>query len=428
MGAGPSFKVGPEDLMGQVVPFLIDAARQGTKKYVVDGKKFAPFGMVPHQVSPVKVSAYRPTNEDVPDKVDLRKYMTHVEDQAQTNSCCANAVAGAYEYINKRHSMQTGDSIADISRLFIYYVGRKKDQVIFHEDTTIKPKDEGMTLGGAISALEVKGACLEKNWPFSERHVNDTPHDSCFDEAVRFKVAESREIPVDLDAMKECLAEGHPIVFGLKLTSQFFKPLPGGGIKTPDPSDPQSSEHGLHAMLIVGYNDRQECFIVRNSWGTSWGDRGYAYVPFDYICNSDFNFLGQYCIVGLTDADFTPDPDDGRDFHFQPYGDAESVAYEEYESEEEEDVPDHFDTEKQFDNRHNAEQIFKMFDRDGSGKIDQSELFTCFLFSGIKMSPFEVPKLLAEHDLDGGGGLDFDEFYTLLQSQQGKLGALCGFA
>ena len=28
--------------MGQVVPFLIDAARQGTKKYVVDGKKFAP--------------------------------------------------------------------------------------------------------------------------------------------------------------------------------------------------------------------------------------------------------------------------------------------------------------------------------------------------------------------------------------------------
>ena len=66
----------------------------------------------------------------------------------------------------------------------------------------------------------------------------------------------------------------------------------GGGISTPDPDDPQSSEHGLHAMLIVGYSDRQEVFIVRNSWGTSWGDKGYGYVPYDYICNDDFNFLG----------------------------------------------------------------------------------------------------------------------------------------
>ena len=147
--------------MGKMIPFLIDAARQGAKKCVVDGKTFAPFGMVPHQVTPMKVSAYRPSSDDIPDKVDLRRYMTHVEDQAQTNSCCANAVAGAYEYINKRQAMQTGDSIADISRLFIYYVGRKKDQLTFHEDTSVKPKDEGMTLGGAISALEVKGACLE---------------------------------------------------------------------------------------------------------------------------------------------------------------------------------------------------------------------------------------------------------------------------
>eukprot|EP00439_Symbiodinium_sp_Y106_P010111 s8997_g1.t1 len=264
MGAGPSFKVGPEDVAG-MLPFLLDAARQGSKKYIVDGKKFAPFGMVPHQVQPEKVSSFESSVAETPEKVDLRKYMTHVEDQSQTNSCCANAVAGAYEYINKRHAMQTGDTTADISRMFIYYVGRKKDQMSFHEDTSIQPKDEGMTLGGAISALELKGACLEKNWPFELDRVNDQPTRACFDEAVKFKVAESKQVPVDLDAMRECLAEGHPIVFGLKLTAQFFKPLPGGGIKTPDPSDPQSSEHGLHAMLIVGYNDRQDC----SGWVTS---------------------------------------------------------------------------------------------------------------------------------------------------------------
>ena len=91
------------------------------------------------------------------------------------------------------------------------------------------------------------------------------------------QVLEATRIPVDLDWMRRCLAEGHPIVFGLKLTQRFFRPQMGF-CATPDPNDPRSASHGLHAMLLVGYNDRQSIFIVRNSWGTSWGDQGYGYL------------------------------------------------------------------------------------------------------------------------------------------------------
>ena len=59
----------------------------------------------------------------LPAKVDLRTLMSNVENQGQLNSCVANAVAGAYEYLAKRH---LGDDSYDVSRLFVYYNARAK--------------------------------------------------------------------------------------------------------------------------------------------------------------------------------------------------------------------------------------------------------------------------------------------------------------
>ena len=153
--------------------------------------------------------------------------MSPVEDQSQCNSCCANAVAGAFEYLNMRHCKENGDTPADISRLFIYYVGRKRDQETFFEkargsnwargciseqegedasskvesrDSLLsdvffgffegscsmklpewdKPSqgplcDEGMTIGGAITAMQTHGACMESEWPYDLKGVNKKP-------------------------------------------------------------------------------------------------------------------------------------------------------------------------------------------------------------------------------------------------------------
>lgn len=60
-----------------------------------------------------------------PPKVDLRPFMTAVEDQQATNSCSANAVAGAYEYLAKRH---LGAEAYDVSRLFISDHARALDE------------------------------------------------------------------------------------------------------------------------------------------------------------------------------------------------------------------------------------------------------------------------------------------------------------
>ena len=245
MGAGGSAQVAQasvEDLrsvvrglsaeeLGKVKTALTQLdAKRCRRRVRCGGQSFAPFGMRTDISSePVMSKDFKPYPKDeLPEKVDLRKDMSPVENQSQCNSCCANAVAGAYEYINQKHAQQTGDSAGDISRLFIYYVGRKKDMEdwgeITSKNTKKKPKDEGMTVSGAISAMQMSGACLEPSWPYDLEKVNERPSEECFKEARKYRVTEAQRVPVDVDAMRQALAEGHPIVFGLmRLASE--KPL-----------------------------------------------------------------------------------------------------------------------------------------------------------------------------------------------------------
>ena len=57
----------------------------------------------------------------------------------------------------------------------------------------------------------------------------------------------------------------------------------------PDPNTRRERLLGGHAVLLVGYNKSKKVFIARNSWGTSWGDRGYFYMPFQVIQNSSMS-------------------------------------------------------------------------------------------------------------------------------------------
>mmetsp|Transcript_54406 Transcript_54406/g.124025 ORF Transcript_54406/g.124025 Transcript_54406/m.124025 type:complete len:366 (+) Transcript_54406:335-1432(+) len=336
--------------------------------------------------------------------------MTKVEDQSQSNSCAANAVAGAYEYLAKRAAMARGDSVGDISRLFIYYVGRKRDQLRWGENTSIAPKDQGMTLASAIEAAQLKGACLADTWPFDLSNVNKKPSSDALDEAMRYKVGVARKISLDLDEMRETLAEGLPIIFGLKLTEAFFYPPKSGFISTPDPSDPQSASHGLHAMLMVGYSDREQAFIVRNSWGKGWGNNGYCYLPYDYGANKEYNFLGMYAIESLTDLDLTPDDDDGLDNDLSSEAGQDAPSFEATEDEDEPDEPDDFDVEEMFSSKEELKRVFAKFDKDGSGVMEASELSAALTMMGVSLSNKKVKKAMARYDRDKSGKIKFKEF------------------
>jgi C1A family cysteine protease len=273
-------------------------------------------------------NAERFEDSELPEQVDLRPFMSPVENQASANSCTANAVVGGYEYIMGR----VGKSV-DFSRLFVYYNARLLG-LQYSGDNQIK--DQGSSITLALKMLEEKGVCYESTWPYHVREngqvksINDEPYPDAYEEAdslldrPKFQWETPEQVPIELHSMKHCLAEGYPFIFGLRLFKSFDQAGVKGRVPMPDlSSDAGRESHGNHAMLCVGYKNAAQMFIVRNSWGEDWGDEGYCYIPYDYMTNPDLCF-DCWKIKGTTDVDLTEDVwHDDEDFDEDFYEEVE---------------------------------------------------------------------------------------------------------
>ena len=97
--------------------------------------------------------------------------------------------------------------------------------------------------------------------------------------------------------MKTALANGTPVIIGFDVYDSFegaWGDIPHGQAGSgmmPYPNTSTEELLGGHAVCIVGYDDNLNGgrFIVRNSWGTSWGDNGYFYMPYQVIQNTSMS-------------------------------------------------------------------------------------------------------------------------------------------
>ncbi|CAF3547482.1 unnamed protein product [Rotaria socialis] len=224
--------------------------------------------------------------DQLPSSVDLRSDMTPVEDQSQIGSCDHKSFiwpnlffTGAYEYITKKSD---GNDIA-VSRLFIYYNGHAKAN-----PATIT--DSGCTMTDGIEGLEEFGVRLESVWPYDISQVNTKPSEEAYQDAAGHTITDALQVGINLNEMKSCLAQGLPFAFGLVLFKLFAKASANGIVPYPGLTDIIQRSIGGHALLAVGYSDTSNSFIVRNSWGEDWGDKGYCYIPYKYMTHAEYCF------------------------------------------------------------------------------------------------------------------------------------------
>jgi C1A family cysteine protease len=219
--------------------------------------------------APMQVLAALPTS------ADLRPNCPPVYDQGQLGSCTANAIGAAVEF----DLMKQNEDFMP-SRLFIYY----NERVI--EGTV--DSDSGAQIRDGIKSVASQGDCPEKEWPYDTSKFTNKPPQSCFDDAVQHKAVQYQRTIRDLNQMKGCLASGYPFVFGFTVYESFESQevAKSGHASMPSPGE---QAVGGHAVVAVGYDDSQGWFIVRNSWGTSWGMEGYFTLPYAYLLNENLS-------------------------------------------------------------------------------------------------------------------------------------------
>jgi hypothetical protein len=237
---------------------------------------------VPRRGNPVPPQPLPPAFDAVPvqDAVDLRKYCSPVGDQGPTSRCSAFAWTHAAELVSTMKDPNAARLSPSFTMLeFQRMQGDAQDYAYAYSggDGTVDGPDPARV-------LTEQGTCRQELWP-------DTSQTPVTSERVLIADAERHLLdatphPIALDDVRKALSAGCPVHLGMN-TGPVFSNVGRDGLF--NAAEPPSGRHGQHAMLIVGYTGN--FYIVKNSWGESWGDQGYCYIPKSVLEASDCDFV-----------------------------------------------------------------------------------------------------------------------------------------
>lgn len=219
-----------------------------------------------------------------------------VRDQGQIGSCTAFCGAETDEILQYYKSGSPGTSWLNLSPAFVYYCERV---LILKQKITV---DNGAYMVNIPQALHSYGDCPEGDYPYPTNGSNKStayktaPSSTATSDAIPYETGPTygQVNQGDVAGAKLLIANNTPVMMGFNVydtsaytlfeglnTKNFvYNPLTSTGTLVKG-----ASLLGGHATPLIGYDDNYlgtgvGAFLVQNSWGTSWGNKGYFYIPY----------------------------------------------------------------------------------------------------------------------------------------------------
>ncbi len=213
----------------------------------------------------------RDTVERLPPAVDHRERFFRAWDQGALGSCTAQSAGAAAMFLDVYDKDMP---VVVPSRLFIYHATRTLEGS--------ENEDTGATIRNTIKAILNFGYPPEDQWPYDIKNFAVRPPAELFVLAKKERIKAYERVDRNLDHFRQLIKDGFPIIIGFSV----YESLYGRNVKKtgviPVPVEGEKRLGG-HAVVICGYDDCKEAFIIRNSWGEGWGEKGYGYLPYRII-------------------------------------------------------------------------------------------------------------------------------------------------
>ncbi|HVZ56599.1 MAG TPA: C1 family peptidase [Chitinophagaceae bacterium] len=228
------------------------------------------------------ISLDDPNNAPLPESVNLQRFAPQVGDQGQQGSCVAwSSAYAARTILESARTGQPGDKLR-FSPAFLY------NQIGMDGC-------DGSYIVRAMEFMTQKGSVPYNAFEYTDQDCSRQPEASLVEEARQYRMhgfnrlsQGDRTDVIDLNAIRQNLAQGAPVVVGMMVGPSFMKPMMGQDLWEPQPGDKSLTGFGGHAMCVVGYDDKKYggAFLLMNSWGPQWGNNGFAWIRY-----GDFNYF-----------------------------------------------------------------------------------------------------------------------------------------